>query len=139
MSRDIKPVPVVCDTNVLVSALLGSFTNRKIFDVFKSGKVLLVFSKESLAELVEVLSRPQFKIPASEIRSLFRLVRKRARIVRNIKPITMCRDPKDNMILAAAVSGKAAYLVTGDQDILALSNISTVQIVPPAKFLTLVT
>ena len=139
MSKGIKPVQVVCDTNVLVSALLGSSTNRKIFEIFKSGQIILIFSKESLVELAEVLGRPKFKIPPSEIRSLFRLVRKRARIVRNIKPITMCRDPKDNMILAAAVSGKAAYLVTGDQDILALSNISTVQIVPPAKFLTLLT
>ncbi len=139
MSKGIKPVQVVCDTNVLVSALLGSSTNRKIYETFKSGQIILIFSKESLAELVAVLSRPQFRIPASEIRSLFRVVRKRARIVRKVKPVTACRDPKDNMILAAAISGKAAYLVTGDQDILTLSSLPAIRIVTPAEFLTLVT
>ena len=130
-----NPVRVVCDTNVLVSALLGSSTNLKIFEAFKEGKIVLLFSKETLAELAEVLSRAELKIPASEIRSLFRVVRKRAHIIRKVKPLRRCRDPKDDFVVATALSGEAGFLITGDKDIHAVTNISGLKIVPPAAFI----
>ena len=137
MSAGIKPVRVVCDTNILVSALLGSPTNQKIYETFKAGHIILLFSKETLAELAEVLGRPKFKIPSPALRSLFRIVRQRARIIRKVKSVELCRDPKDNMILGSALSGKADFLVTGDKDILAVSLISDCQILTPSKFLEL--
>lgn len=129
-----NPVRVVCDTNVLVSALLGSSVNRGIVEIFKTGQITLLFSKETLAELTEVLGRPHLKIPPSEIRSLFRVVRKRALMIRSVEVLYRCRDSKDEMILAVAHSGKASYLVTRDKDILSLSTISKFRILTPAKF-----
>lgn len=128
------PVRVVCDTNVLVSALLGSSNNQKIFDIFKKGRITLLFSKETLLELAEVLGRPKFKISSSEIRSLFRLIRRRAEMVPKGPSIALCRDPKDDVILAAAFSGKADYLVTGDKDILAVKSPVKIRIVTPSQF-----
>ena len=32
--------------------------------------------------------------------------------------VTVCRDPKDNFLLALAKDGKADYLLTGDKDLL---------------------
>lgn len=34
--------------------------------------------------------------------------------------VTICRDPKDNFLLALAKDGKADYLLTGDKDLLDL-------------------
>lgn len=34
--------------------------------------------------------------------------------------VTICRDPKDNFLLALAKDGKAGYLLTGDKDLLDL-------------------
>jgi putative PIN family toxin of toxin-antitoxin system len=33
-----------------------------------------------------------------------------------------CRDPKDNMILEAAVNGQADIIVTGDKDLVVFGN-----------------
>jgi len=50
------------------------------------------------------------------------------------------RDPKDEMILASALGGKADYLVTGDDDILVLQDdarLGKLQIVTARAFLNL--
>ena len=68
--------------------------------------------------------------------SILRVIKSRAVRVNPQNPfIEICRDPKDNMILAAALSGKADFLVTGDKDILAVRLVSDCQILPPFKFL----
>lgn len=45
------------------------------------------------------------------------------------------RDPKDDMMLEAAVAGAAEYLVTGDQDLLVLKEFKGTRIVTPREFL----
>ena len=130
-----RPVRVVCDTNVLVSALIGSPTNQKIFNLFRQGRIILLFSKETLLELAEVLNRREFKIPPSDIRSLFRLIRRRAELISRLQVISRCRDPKDDVVLATAFSGKADFLVTGDKDILAVKSPMKPRIVTPSQFI----
>ena len=49
--------------------------------------------------------------------------------------INVCRDPKDNMILELAVSGRADVIVTGDQDLLVLDPFQGIRIVTPEAFL----
>lgn len=130
-------VRVVCDTNVLVSALLGSSTNRRILEIFETSQIVLLFTRDTLAELAEVLRRPELGISASEIRLLFQIIRKRAGKVRVGKTVWHCRDPKDDIILNVAYYGKPDFLITGDKDILAFSHESSLKILTPAKFLEL--
>jgi predicted nucleic acid-binding protein len=46
-------------------------------------------------------------------------------------------DPKDDMVLEAAVTGHADVIVTGDQDLLVLSPFEGIPIVGPAEFLAI--
>jgi len=46
----------------------------------------------------------------------------------------MCRDPRDDKFLEAAVAGSEDRLVTGDGDLLALTTIEQPRIVSPAAF-----
>ena len=48
------------------------------------------------------------------------------------------RDPKDDKFLACAVEGEAAYLVSGDEDLLSLKHFQGISIVRPADFVRLV-
>ena len=57
--------------------------------------------------------------------------------VHNWTPV--CRDPKDDKFLALAVAGMADFLITGDQDLLALHPFQKVAIVTPLDFLALQT
>jgi putative PIN family toxin of toxin-antitoxin system len=47
----------------------------------------------------------------------------------------ICRDPKDNFLLALAKDGKADYLLTGDQDLLDIKKYGRTKITTISKFL----
>ncbi len=49
--------------------------------------------------------------------------------------VTDCRDAKDNMILALALSGNADLIVTGDEDLLCLHPWRGIAIMKPAAYL----
>jgi len=45
------------------------------------------------------------------------------------------RDPDDDKFIHLALAGKAAWLITGDQDMLALNHIENLEIITPAQAL----
>ncbi|MCX6048106.1 MAG: putative toxin-antitoxin system toxin component, PIN family [Chloroflexi bacterium] len=51
--------------------------------------------------------------------------------------IHACRDPKDDKFLDLAVSGKADYLISGDNDLLTLKTFQNVLIVTVNDYLNL--
>jgi predicted nucleic acid-binding protein len=57
-------------------------------------------------------------------------------LVEVFETIRVCRDPKDNMLLELAVSGKADVIVTGDTDLLVLNPFKNIAILQPVAFLT---
>ncbi len=50
----------------------------------------------------------------------------------------VCRDPHDDKFLSVAVSAKAAWIVTGDKDLLELRSYKSVKIVTPKEHFILV-
>ena len=52
------------------------------------------------------------------------------------KRLDLCRDPKDDMLLECCLTAKADLLVTGDLDVLSMSDLPfAVAIVTPADYL----
>lgn len=49
--------------------------------------------------------------------------------------IRACRDPKDDMFLEVAISGRADALLSSDRDLLVLNPFRGLSILPPATFL----
>jgi uncharacterized protein len=49
--------------------------------------------------------------------------------------VNVCRDPKDNFLLALAQDSNAHYLITGDQDLLALKKFGKTSIITIAEYL----
>jgi len=47
----------------------------------------------------------------------------------------ICRDPDDDNILAAAISGKCDCIITGDKDLLVLKQHEGINIFNPRDFL----
>jgi predicted nucleic acid-binding protein len=54
--------------------------------------------------------------------------------VRSTAEIRLCRDPRDDKFLEAALAGRAARVVMGDADLLALGALEDVRIVTPSAF-----
>lgn len=130
-------IPVVLDTNVLVSAALFPLSHpRQVFEIVR-GQGSLVASIETLAEIEHVLKRPRFD------RYMRRMLREdflegleqMVGVVEITQTIRVCRDPGDDKFLELAVSGSATHIVSGDQDLLDLHPFRGISIVSPRRFL----
>ncbi|MFN9225483.1 MAG: putative toxin-antitoxin system toxin component, PIN family [Pseudanabaena sp.] len=128
----------VVDNNILVSALLVK--NSAPFQVISKieERDVILYSEETLLELNQVLSRKKFiKYFAIEEKQafIFKLLEK-AELVEIEESINICRDPKDDKFLELAVSGKADFIITGDQDLLVLNPFRNIEIITAKDFLS---
>ncbi|MFN9468915.1 MAG: putative toxin-antitoxin system toxin component, PIN family [Pseudanabaena sp.] len=128
----------VVDNNILVSALLvkNSAPFQVISKIEERGVIL--YSEVTLLELNQVLSRKKFiKYFAIEEKQafIFKLLEK-AELVEIEESINICRDPKDDKFLELAVSGKADFIITGDQDLLVLNPFRNIEILTAKDFLS---
>ena len=129
---------VVIDNNVLISAaLLKHSVPFKAFE--KAVRThLLIRSHKVLEELLKTIFKPKldryFKDDLAKNGFVISFISASTDI--NVKHhITLCRDPKDNMYLELALSGKAACIVTGDNDLLVLDPFRNIRIITPKEFL----
>ena len=136
-------VRAVLDTNVLVSALIRpSGPPGRIVDHLARGGFELVLSPSILDEL-----RRSTRYPG--VRKYIRLSDKEldlrmAQIDTIGDPVggavalhVPLRDPQDLLFVAAAVEGRADFIVTGDQDLLVLGEYQGIAVVTPRAFLDL--
>lgn len=136
---------VVFDTSTLVSAALRpeSIPNQALLRAMSLCD--LCASQASLDELKEVLTRGKLRLYLADAarQEFLQYLENNARlfVVReedclSVDPV--CRDPKDNKILALAAESEAEVLMSGDEDLLVLDPWNGVRIVRPAEFLSLI-
>lgn len=132
---------VVLDTNSVVSALL--FVHGRLAPLrtaWQSGAVLPLLRTRTTQELLRVLTYPKFRLSADERDELLADYLPYAEVVGAAKSsgaAIKCRDPHDQPFLDLATTGKAKWLVTGDQDLLALAGRVPFQIITPAEAIAL--
>jgi len=115
-------VRVVIDTNVLVSALIHDGKPRKLL-LELLNKHTVILSRQILAELADVAGRDKFHITSSQIEKFFSIIVKMVKLVPdNALYKEVLSDPDDDVVLNAAYTGKADYIVTGDNHLLVLNN-----------------
>ncbi|PZX59904.1 hypothetical protein LV84_01113 [Algoriphagus ratkowskyi] len=126
---------VILDINILVSFLLTKDFS-KVDQLFKDGKLTLLFSQELLDEFLEVTQRPKFKkyFSTTDLQSLISKIRTQAEFILVTSSFQICRDPKDNFLLALANDGKASHLITGDKDLLILEKLNETEILTIADY-----
>lgn len=139
MGQKVAPFRVVLDTNVLVSALLFGGRVGRLRDLWKSGGIVPLVSRETFTEFRRVLSYPKFKLTEREIGAILN-----DEILPYVEVVEItdqangiCRDPHDDMFLAVAASGDAQYLVTGDRDLLEIKEHGGTRIVTVVEFLAI--
>ena len=80
--------------------------------------------------------RPKFKRYFSEenLEKLLELFDVYGEIVQVSSIVELCRDEKDNFLLALSKDSKADYLVTGDADLLIIKKFEHTEIVTYTEF-----
>jgi putative PIN family toxin of toxin-antitoxin system len=133
----------VVDTNMLVRAVIkprGSVA--PLLHRLRDGAYTLAYSKSLIDELVDVLNRGRIRhrygVDAAVVAELLRLIALRGEAVSPVRQLRVCRDPRDDKFLEAAVDGSADVIVSGDEDLLVLSPFEGIPTVGAARFLEMI-
>jgi putative PIN family toxin of toxin-antitoxin system len=109
-----KPRRVVLDTNVLVSALISPSGNpAKVYKLFFTGIVVLVYSGSILAEYRDVLRRPYLRIPEGDADMVLNAILSHGECVEPA-PSEFPMVDEDDRIFYDAARAADAYLITGN-------------------------
>ena len=94
-------------------------------------------SSATAAELMRVLTYPKFKLTSAEIRGLIEeaLLPFIETVRTSPSIIPKLRDPDDTKFITCAVTAGVRWLVSGDDDLLSLHRIKSVEIVSVTAFL----
>ncbi|TAK30785.1 MAG: putative toxin-antitoxin system toxin component, PIN family [Chloroflexota bacterium] len=138
-----EPMRVLLDVNLLISYLLPSSKQQTIAAIVEAafeGSFTLLLPPELVQEFSTTIGAKRYlarRIRPEDATSLVTLLSQVAEIIPPIsgKIPAVCRDAKDDYLLAYALVGQADYLVTGDNDLLVLGEVERMRIVSPADFL----
>ena len=130
---------VVLDTNILMGAMITKGTTPdRLYRAWLRGVIELVTSTAQLAEIADVLARPRLQkfLDADEAAAIVENLGARALILDDPLDVNLSPDPQDNPILAAAITGKADLIVSGDKKhVLALGEVKGIPVVTARKAL----
>ena len=133
---------VSADTNLFISYLLKPSDTygfiSAFFEALAKGRFTLLMPQDLIEEIVDVIQRKtylQSRINEQQLAALVSTIKSISEEIPRIEePIPrICRDPKDDYLLAYAVVGQADYLVTGDKDLLVLQQVDTLKIISPSE------
>jgi putative PIN family toxin of toxin-antitoxin system len=130
---------VVLDANVFVSAYIrpegppGQIIERFVRD----GAFEVVLTEPIVEEVLQSLAYPKVQKAArsktdpelwfEDIVVLSQLV------AGDVEVPPICSDPDDDNYVAAAIEGRAAFVVTGDPDLLTLGEHEGIRIITPSR------
>jgi putative PIN family toxin of toxin-antitoxin system len=131
-----KPVAVVADTNVIVSALLWEGNESKIIGLVEEDKIKLLTSVALLDELKKVLMYERFGLDEKTVDDNVKYILTISKIIQPKSGLRVIReDPGDDRLLECALEGKARYIVSGDEHLLRLKEFRGIKIVRAKELL----
>ena len=130
---------VIIDTNLWISFLITNNLNI-LSELFLFERFQIIFSDELFNEFLDVARRPKFKkyFDEKSVQLLIQNISEKLEFIEVASAITICRDLKDNFILALSIDGNADYIVTGDKDLLSLNGFKGKKIITINEFIKII-
>ena len=137
MPKKIKRV--IIDTNLWISFLITNNLNI-LSELFLFERFQIIFSDELFNEFLDVARRSKFKkyFDEKSVQLLIENISEKLEFIEVASAITICRDLKDNFILALSIDGNADYIVTGDKDLLSLNGFKGKKIITINEFIKII-
>lgn len=135
--KEKSPLRIVLDTNILISALLFKGELAGVVDLWKTGRIVPVVTKETFDEFRAVLEYPKFRLKKEEIRVLIEEETLPFFEVVDSQPShsCTCRDPEDEKFLACASAASADFIVSGDKDLCDMGRKPKCPVITAARLL----
>jgi putative PIN family toxin of toxin-antitoxin system len=127
---------VVVDTNVVVSAIFWPGESRDCLTLWARRRFDLAVSVPILEEYAAIAHRLARRIRQVDPEPWLRWIERKAKVYESAplgKP--RARDPKDDPFLACALACSAKFVVSKDEDLLALGKPFGIEILAPRQFL----
>lgn len=124
---------LLLDTNVLVAALIARGTCSDLLEHCVRQHVV-ISSQPLLNELRDVLERKFHQRPLDARAAVKLFAETFALVVPEALDQPICRDADDVIVLATALGGDCAAIITGDQDLLVLDPFRGIHILSPSAF-----
>jgi len=137
MARN-KPANIIIDTNLWISFVISK-KYHLLDKLLYANKVRILFSLELIEELEATINKPKLRkyFTGNALTDMLETFNAFIDIVAVKSNVEICRDPKDNFLLALAKDGKATYLLTGDKDLLDIQKSGRTKILTLTHFLDL--
>lgn len=135
MSRR-RPVRIVIDTNLWISFLISK-SFHKLDTIILKHNPRICFSDELLQELAASVDKPKLSkyFGVNAIEEMIVAFSDYIEIIDVRSKVNICRDPNDNFLLSLCKDGLADYLLTGDNDLLALEKFGKTKIITISSFI----
>jgi putative PIN family toxin of toxin-antitoxin system len=114
---------IVVDANVIISAAFGGKPLEAVVRALEDHEVYL--SEAIAQELLGVLSGLSKKLSEDQISFIHEKIQQLLTLATHISPAThvvLSRDPKDDHYLSLCKEVRAGFLITGDKDLLSISQ-----------------
>lgn len=127
---------IVLDANVLVSGIFWAGVPSQLLQRWLAGRLEIIASVEIVAEYERVLYEVAGPRGRNDLAQRWvGLIAEYVTLI-DVRPkVKLCRDPDDDKYLDCAMQGGAAYLVSGDKDLLSLGDASGTPILTAKQFL----
>jgi putative PIN family toxin of toxin-antitoxin system len=110
-----------------------------VLRALRDGRFTAIYTTDILVLIIDVLGRALFRakyhIEPDDITALINLISLRGELVAPTRKVILCRDPKDDKFLEAALTTQTDCIVSGDADFLDLNPFEQISILRPAEFL----
>ncbi len=132
----------VLDANIYISAIIqpAGTPGRLVERFLRDASFEVVLSPAIVDEVLRAMAYPKVRklLHGADAQLWFENLVVLADLVAGAQQLSgVCKDPDDDKYVAAALEGRAAYVVTGDRAFLALKEHAGVEIVTPRAFLDL--
>lgn len=114
---------IVVDANVIISAAFGGKPLEAVVRALEDHEVYL--SKAVEQELLGVLSGLSKKLSEDQISFIHEKIQQLLILAKHVSPtihVALSRDPKDDHYLSLCKEAGAEFLITGDKDLLSISE-----------------
>ena len=126
---------IIADTNWWISLVLGGFDND-FARLLEMESLEFVSCQQLETEIQNTFKKEKLqKFLSEEIIKIFWLsFRFKIKDITLVSNISICRDPKDDFLLALSKESKADFLITGDKDLLEIKQYGRTEILTLKKF-----
>jgi putative PIN family toxin of toxin-antitoxin system len=137
-----EPLTAVIDSTVLVSAFLTKGgVSAELLRYAREGVFLVFLSEDIVTETEHTLAyeriRARYNYTDEDVADFLNRLRIAATLVADLPHLTVVRDPNDDMIIATARRANALYIVSRDNDLLALQRYEDITIITPEALMAI--